>query len=354
MAVHAHTVDYRKEDDRERRGTLVNRGFWLHNLPRVILVCRLFGHCPVVDGTEPIGTIGQASQGARWVCCDRCGVRPDPQGNLDPAQWGIGDPYTAAWGDPLPSKHPERTNAVQAFKDYRYPPGPWPAKPTGALGGQLIIGRTFGLFAVHVKVGNAGSEHTLAAHIRVWPFGALYLNTEQFGTWLQRWLNPTGYQSRVIEVLVGDGRLRWRLWVKRDEHSMATPRWRDGSIRVDPRDIVLGERRYSYEDVGEKATATVRMPHGDDHEVALQLQRKTYGRKHWRKRLTWTVDWECLDGIPTKPGDRGHITSAAVPVSDSAADSGTWPEEAAMGIAAQMTKYRTRYGYRPAGAEVSD
>ena len=51
-----------------------------------------------------------------------------------------------------------------------------------------------------------------------------------------------------------------------------------GSVRIDPRDVVLGERRYSYADVGDRVPAVVRMPHGDDHVVTLQLQRQTFGR----------------------------------------------------------------------------
>lgn len=86
--MHRFSVDYGKRDGK-RRGTLLNRGYFISGLPRLIPVCRLLGHRPVVDGTQGIGT----SKPSRWVCCDRCGIRPDPQGQLDPARWNIGDRY---------------------------------------------------------------------------------------------------------------------------------------------------------------------------------------------------------------------------------------------------------------------
>lgn len=187
-----HSTDYRK--DRERRGVLLNRGFWFW-LPRPLATCRILGHRPVVDGTAGLG----GRPGARWVCCDRCGVRPEPQGSLDPAAWSRGDAFDLR----VPAD-----GVVRAH-------GAWPEHPEGVFGGQLILGRTSSC-GISVKVGNAGSEHTLAGHISL-PFpAALYLHTEQFGTWLQRRLVPDGYESRVIEAAVHDKRLWWRLWVLRD------------------------------------------------------------------------------------------------------------------------------------------
>jgi len=95
---HRFTVDYRKRDG-ERPGTLLNRGYFLTGLPRLILLCRLLGHRPVVDGT----TGYRDRPGHRWVCCDRCGVRPDPQGQLDPDRWNIGDRYTGPFDRTRPA-----------------------------------------------------------------------------------------------------------------------------------------------------------------------------------------------------------------------------------------------------------
>ncbi|MEO3868203.1 hypothetical protein ABGB18_05160 [Nonomuraea sp. B12E4] len=46
---------------------LVHRRFWLHDVPRLMLWCRLRGHKPVVDGYSPHVPGGDAM---RWVACD--------------------------------------------------------------------------------------------------------------------------------------------------------------------------------------------------------------------------------------------------------------------------------------------
>lgn len=331
--MHAFSVDYRK--DGKKPGTLMNRGFFIHGLPRPLLTCRLFGHKPVVDGTEGYrGPNGYESPGHRWVCCDRCGTRPDPQGTLDPAVSEIGDRYVGPYDA---SKDPLRL--LQN-------PGPWPKKATGEFGGQLILGKSFSGWSVGVKVGNAGSEHTLAAHIRLHPLGALYLHTERFGTWLQRRLNPVGHQSRVVELAAQYGGIDWKLWAKRDEFSRGDPWWMRGTLTLDPRDRLFGRRRYAYEDVGGKQAATVRMPHGDDHQAEMQLERCTFGRNRRRKVHSWTVDWDCPGGIPTKPHGGRVMGGSGVKVSATSVDAGTWPVEAAVNIAAELTRTRTRYGMR--------
>lgn len=345
--MHRFSIDYRKRDG-ERRGTLLDRGYFIHGLPRLILLCRLFGHRSVVDGTKGIGT----SKPSRWVCCNRCGIRAEPQGHLDPGQWDIGQPYTGAmngtWTPGTPSPNIEDYRPAKPTRT----PGPWPRKPTGAIGGQLIIGKPFGGWNVEIKVGNCGSEQTFAAHISLNPFGALYLHAEDFGTWLQRRLNPVGYDSRVIRLGIERGGIEWKLWAKRNESSRDDPWWMRGRINLDPRDRLLGRRRYAYEDIGDPLTVTVRMPHGDDHQTTLQLQQCTYGRNR-RRFHSWTADWTTRPGIPTKPHG-GEVLGSAVEVSRASVECGAWPAEAAAGIAAKLTADRTRYGYRPRIAVVDD
>lgn len=339
-----HSVDYRHDQDYPPQpGTLLNRGFWIYEVPRLIPLCRLLGHKPVVDGVD-FGTRGKKS---RWVCCDRCGIRPGPQGRLDPDTHHLGQRYHGPYSDGLPENPQERARAVKELKDVHYPPGPWPDAPAGEIGGQLVLGRSFGGVGVDVKVGNGGSEQVLAASIRAHHLFSLYLHTKSHGRWLQRRLNPTGYQSRVIELALRHRRLQWRLWCKRDESDCSTPRWRDGSIRVDPRDIALGPVLNRYTDVGDPVDVVVRMPHGDDHAVTVQLQKVHTGRKRWFKQQTWCADWTCREGIPTKPGDRGHIIGSGVELSHSAARSKNWAAQAAAAIAAQMTEDRARYDYHP-------
>ncbi|MFE9777717.1 hypothetical protein ACFYPA_06120 [Streptomyces sp. NPDC005775] len=341
--MHPFSVDYRKEDTKP--GTFVNRGFWLHDLPRPLATCRLFGHKPVVDGTD--GFRGQP--GSRWVCCDRCGTRPNPQGHLDPNQWNVGDRYAGPYvdGPPEPMSSEEIKRMARARIPFAAPstPGPWPTKNTGVLGGQLILGKSFPGWSVEFKVGNKGSEHTLAAHIRLHPFGALYLHTERFGTWLVRRLNPKGYQSKVIGLGFQYGGIDWKLWARRDESSRDDPWWMSGTIKLDPRDKLLGRSRYDYTDVGDPVVTTVRMPHGDDHSVKLRLQHCTDGRNR-RKFHSWTADWTCRPGIPTKPHG-GVVCGSAVEVSTASVNSGTWAEEAKAAIALEITALRTRYGFEP-------
>jgi hypothetical protein len=326
--IHAYTTDYRKREG-SRRGTLVDRGFWIHHLPRLILNCRLLGHKAVVDGTEGYANGTFSRPGYRWVCCDRCGLRPRPQGDLDPVQWDVGDRYRA----PLP--------------------GPWP-RATGSFGGQIVIGRSFPGASIGVAVGSAGDDHGLAVHVRLNPIGALYLHVDEFGTWIQRRLNPTGYDTRTTELTLGDGRLSWRLWAKRDEHSGATPRWRDGSTVIDPRERLFGPVLGSYEKVGEPVTATIRMPEGDDHEVILTLERKRIGRRRGEGKLSWAVDWASEKGIPFRHDSwKGNeVMASGVSVSDAAVKQGRWAAEACAAIAADVSEMRTRYRWRSVADEV--
>lgn len=323
----AFSTNYLKQDGPEP-GMLVHRGFHAMYVPRLILACRLLGHAPVVDGTE--GTPNRP--GYRWVCCDRCGLRCDPEYRLDPSQWNIGDTL-----------------------DGNAPPCAWP-RATGGLSAEIVVDKNIPGASISFAVDSAGDENTLAAHVRLSPLGAVYVHTEQFGNWFQRRLNPTGYDARVIEIGVGDGRLWWRVWAKRGEHSRATPRWRDGSVVVDPRDRLLGELRYSYEPVGEPVAAVVRMPEGDDHEVTLNLRRVRRGRKHGDGKLSWSAEWSSDKGIPFRrnswKGD--EVMASAVEVSDAAVKQGRWAEEACAAIAVSVSAMRTRYRWRAASQAMAD
>ncbi|MFC7641475.1 hypothetical protein ACFQX6_11140 [Streptosporangium lutulentum] len=241
-----HTSDHAKQDGR-KPGVLAHRGFWLQDVPRLMLWCRPRGHRPVVDGYGPHA---RGLDARRWVACDRCGVRPDPQGNLDPDAWAVGQRYDGEFDQG--ERHVLTTELVQKamnrLRTGHSLPGAWPKRPTGTLGGELLVGKTFGVFSVEVKVGNAGSEQTLAAHLRIMPLGAIYLHTERFGTWLQRRLIPTGYESRVIGLSLDGWRLSWKIWAKRNSWSRDTLRWQDGSLNLDLVERLFGPKRYSYED----------------------------------------------------------------------------------------------------------
>jgi hypothetical protein len=344
------TVNYRERDGKER-GQVVNVGFFLHGLPRLMLLCRLFGHRPVVDGTK-----GHRSGdlGSRWVCCDGCGVRPDSQGSLDPEVWRIGQRYDGPYADSPPDYA-----ALRALKlgdkmpeQPKYSlPGPW-SKATGELGGQLLIGKTFGLFSIAFEIGSAGSEHTLSGHVKINGLGALYLHANGFGEWLQRRLNGTGYDDRKIGISAHDGSVYWSLWEREGHWSHDQPKWWSGSFPYDLRDVLLGQLSYSYENVGEPVPAVVRMPYGDEdmHDVVLQLQRQTLARKRGKpKKVSWTVKWTSEKGIPFRVDSwKGNeALGSSVAVSDREAEAGAWPHIAVVRIAESMMKQRIRYGLTP-------
>jgi hypothetical protein len=351
--VHTFTVNYLERDGR-RRGQLVNVGFFAHSVPRLIPWCRLLGHRPVVAGTDPIRQDGSSYVGRayRWVCCDRCGVRGDPQGSLDPQVWAVGDRYAGDWLPQLPAGRRDRAERDAGFQR----PGPIERRPDGALGGQLLVGGCdFGGVGWEFKVGNCASEHTLAAQLNLGWLGALYLHTERFGTGVQRRLNPTGYESRITGVRLRDGRLEWRLWSKRDSGSRYGPTrepwWRNGEISLRWRDRLWGPKRYAYTDVPDgQVNRIVRMPEGD-YLVRLKLQQVAYGRRRGRRKtLSWSVDWSTAGaGIPVKAPGRGRISGSAVDVSERAVRAGTWPAEACTAIAATITGHRTSYDWDPIG-----
>lgn len=342
------TVDYLDRDG-STPGRLFDRGWWLRDVPRPMPVCRLLGHRPVVDGT---GTPGEHSgHVARWVACDRCGVRPDPQGVLDPEQWDIGQPYTGPFVTPpwAGLEGVARTEAMKRTKGWRHP-GPWPRRPTGVIGGQLVIGRSIPGAGLGVKVGNAASEHVLEATAHVGPLGFIGVHTEHLGQGVQRRLNPKGYESRVVEASIHGGRLHWKLWAKRDSWTRGTPRWRDGSVRIDLRDILLGEARYTYELREGPVDAVVRMPEGDDHDVKLTLTLCRLGRPRGRRSIgSWEVEWTSVPGIPFRRDSwkGNNVHGSAVSVSAAAVRQGRWVQEASAAIAAQISADRSRYGWRP-------
>jgi hypothetical protein len=350
--VHAHTINYLERDGR-RRSELVSRGFFVYGLPRLIPLCRLLGHRPVVDGTKPARLSSYTGPEHRWVCCDRCGVRGRPQGHLDPQVWAVGDRYVGPWLDqPVDDLELKLTRRTEK-RGFELP-GPIDRAPKGEAGGQLVIGTQLGGLGWELKVGNGGSEHTLAAQVNLGWAGALYLHTSRFGTGIQRRLNPDSYESRLIGVRLWNGRLEWRLWSKRDSSTRygptAEPWWMRGEIDLRIRHRLLGPERYEYTDVPDaQVSRVVRMPEGD-YLVQLKLQRCVAGRRRGRKKHSWHVDWTALGaGIPTRGPQRGRIMGSGVDVPQRAVRAGTWPAVAAAEIAAAVTQMRIGYGWDPVG-----
>lgn len=343
--MHTFTIDRAK--DRTDPRVLVHRSFYASDLPRLMLLCRLFGHKPVVDGYD--SKYGRPEERrSRWVACDRCGVRPEPQGHLNPDEWPLGTTYTG----PFNGKHFPQQAALQLAKrgmpaPPSKSPGAWPAKPTGGLAAELVIGRSHSVGA-DFKVGNRGSENVLAAHIGLGPVGALYLSSERFGQWIQRRLNNEGYDSRETGFSIHHGRLWWNVWARRDEHRASDPKWMRGTLAVDPRHHILGPAKNRKVSETEKVPVTVYMPEGDTHNVLVHLEQWETRRTRGRARTYWLAQWASKNGIPVRNHDwKGDETySCSWGIQGVTPDNPRWPYILAAKAAEQCTRDRARYGYR--------
>lgn len=346
--MHRFTVDYSK--DRPDPRVLMNRGFFLHGLPRLIAACRIFGHKPVVDGYD--SKYGpEERRRSRWVICDRCGIRPDPQGNLDPDQWQLGQPYTG----PLTGRHFPEQAAHQLAKRgivHRTPttPGPWPTRPESAVGAQVIIGRS-NIIGAHIKVGSSSSEQCLAANLSLGPLGAIYVHTEDHGRFLQRRLNGNqdlSTESRESGISIHGGRLSWTLWSNRDTWSKTDPAWMRGSFHIDPRHHLLGPLKNHKVSETDRVPAVVRMPEGDTHEVTVHLEQWERRRTRGRAQTYWMAQWDCKAGIPVRNHDwKGDETfSCSWPIRGVTPDNPRWPYVIAAAAAEDCSRERARYNYR--------
>lgn len=346
MSMKVISVDYLGRDrvpgvpDRYR----LHRAWGLH-LTRPLLWCRLFGHRSRVDGYGPTKEWGNSlGHVARWVVCDRCGLRPHPQGNLDPDRWSPDDPYPGPW-----SPAADTVEQVDGWPT----PGPYPTRDEGVLGVELVIGRRLDVgVGGAVKIGHGGSEHTTAVHLHL-GVAALYLHTERIGEWWVRRLNRHGRESRLVELRVRLSEVRWRLWAPRERIlEPGVPGWRDGSVSLRLLDRILGPRLYEYTDLpGGKVSRVLRLPEAD-YLITLRLQRVIYGRRRGRQRpQPYHVDWVTAGpGIPTTGPLRGRCRGGpAVTVSDRAVYAGTWPAEAVAAITMQIATRRTEAGWEPTG-----
>ncbi|MFF1444077.1 hypothetical protein [Streptomyces sp. NPDC058295] len=343
--MHFFTIDRAK--DRPDPRVLMHRSFYASSLPRVMAVCRLFGHKPVVDGYD--SQYGPENRRhARWVACERCGVRPDPQGNLNADRWQLGQPYPG----PFNGRHFPKEAAHQLAKrgiPYQTPtqPGPWPAQPTGTLAAEVVVGRAHST-GIGVKVGNPGDEHTLQAHLGLGPLGACYLTSERFGTWVQRRLNNEGFQTREIDLSIHSGRLWWKVWARENEHHASDPKWMDGNVHIDPRHHLLGPRRNRKISETDRMPVTVYMPEGDTHQATVHLEQWQSRRTRGRATTYWMAQWDCEAGIPVRnhewKGD--HTYSCAWQIEHVTPDTERWPYILAAKAAEQCTRDRAHYGYR--------
>jgi hypothetical protein len=233
-------------------------------------------------------------------------------------------------------------------------PGPLPARPVGTVGGEVHIGKSkWRTVGIDFKVGNCGSEQVLAASLRLGPIGSLYLHTEDHGRWIQRRLNPTGYQSRETGLSYYRGRLSWQLWARRDEHRASDPKWMNGSLPIDPRHYLYGPKKNRKVSETEKVPAVVRMPEGDTHDVLVHLEKWETRRTRGRAHTFWRAEWKSEAGIPVRNHDwKGdEYYSSSWVIDGVTPDNPRWPHIVAAAAAEHCSRDRARYNYQaPAAA----
>lgn len=344
--MHRFTVDYSK--DRPDPRVLMNCGYFLHGLPRLIILCRLLGHCPTVDGyNSQYGP--EEKRRARWVICGRCGIRPEPQGVLGPDDWDLGQPYTGPFNPTQPMSPTVRKQLIRRGHDATIrQPGTWPTKPTSAVGAQVIIGRS-NFISAQVKVGSRSSEQCLAASLSLGPIGAIYLHTEDHGRFIQRCLNGgqrLSTESRVTGIDLHHGRLTWKLWAPRDTDFNDQPWWMGRSFAIDPRHYLLGKVTNQTVSTTEKTPTTVTMPEGDTYEVTVRLEQWSIGRQRGRRRDHWTAVWDCSPGTSIPTGHGKDQSGGAFPIQHVTTDTPNWPAVVAQAVADRIARDRARHDYQ--------
>lgn len=313
-------------DDPPPRGQLVNAEVVV-TVRRRLVRCRMFGHRAVVDGDPD----------RRWVVCARCGVRPFPQGVLDPARHPVGARYRGPFTGPLMTG----TGML---------PGVWQPHQRGAVGVQVVAGGGVPGLSVGVTVGAATSLHPLAWHLRFGWFGGLFGYTLKIGAGWARRVNPSAGSKRVCSVTLTGGVLSWRWWMPQLDPA-GTRWWRAGHLTVSPVTWVWGPHTQDREPVDHpQVVRTVRMPERD-YPTRLQLVRVTTGRPRGRRRVvSWVVRWDTLGpGVPTVGPLRGRVRTGVVTVSEASVVAGTWAASAAALAAAELTERRTGAGWEPTG-----
>jgi hypothetical protein len=156
----------------------------------------------------------------------------------------------------------------------------------------------------------------------------------------------------VTGISIDSGRLWWNIWAPRDEHKASDPAWMRGSVHIDPRHYFLGPIKAHKEDVTGKIPAVVCMPDGTRYDVTVQLEKWTRGRTRGRKSHSWTVSWDCQQGIPVRNDSwKGDETlGGSFPLPAAAADASQWAEIACAMIATSCVEDRARYNYRASAA----
>ncbi len=216
---------------------------------------------------------------------------------------------------------------------------------------ETIVQRPRAEFSVRFHVGTAGSETPFDGHLLIFGTG-FYWGIENGRKLADRITREKAhkYEGRDLALRFHDGRLWVTAWVHPDHWSRGEfARWRSASIRLNLLDRILGERRYTYENL-EWALIAIEMPEGT-YPVRATLQQVSYGRpKSKRSIKSLAVDIEAPKGIPDRfdpsggwKGDR--VYGFGVELKERRRD---WAFDAENAIKARIYKTRSERGFREA------
>ncbi|WP_280389833.1 hypothetical protein [Nocardia wallacei] len=217
------------------------------------------------------------------------------------------------------------------------------------LQAETIIQKPEPEFSLRLHVGGRWSETPWDGHLTILGSG-IYWGISAFGR-LAEWISREAkhkYEGRDLKISIHDSRLWLAIWTHPSDWQKGEfAAWRDRSIKLNPLDILYGERRYWHEDEAH-AVIAVRMPE-DTYPVKATLQRRKLGRPKARKRIeSWTVDVDAPEGIPYCvdrsggwKGDRAY--GFGVDLKDRRAD---WAIDAQAAIEAWVLKRRADSGFR--------
>lgn len=276
-----HVINERKTD-RGQMGYLFYRRWFFYGVPTLTgLLCRLFGHRPVVDGYD--STYGAGS--ARWVQCGRCLRRPQWQGKL-PLDLKLGARYRGPWNpdDTSQTLH----DAARALSGPGI--GGWvkpqiPDLPNGPWGGHG-----------HEEAGKTAELDICLRRKRGWTRYDLALRTRDSGGWtvwltlgplflalkvpwfarLSEYLTRGSWEKREFQIGIDGWTLRLTVWGFDGHSASAWPWWKRG-VHVNLKDKLLGRAVHNSSEV-EQAEVIVPMPEGSYAATAV-LELSTWKRK---------------------------------------------------------------------------
>ncbi|WP_109527230.1 MULTISPECIES: hypothetical protein [Nocardia] len=203
-------------------------------------------------------------------------------------------------------------------------------------------------FSARLHVGGTWSETPFDGHLTILGSG-IYWGIGAGGKLAERLTREERhkYEGRDLQVAIHDGSLWLKVWThdghwERGEFA----EWRDRSFKLNPLDVLFGERRYWHEDV-ESAETVLRMPEAD-YPATVKLQRRTFGRPKAKKRVeSWVADVDVPKGVPSRldlsgwKGDRTY--GYGVTLQERRKD---WALDAQAAAEAWVLKQRAASGFR--------